>query len=385
MDTLVSKVLLLAIFCFLTVGLESFAEAQKADLEAHHFRIQDDALLLEKQRKKAEQKRKELEKNNAERATFDADVEKWESKCTTIFDGFDTEQGIPQGNYYSKLPFLNRARDKQIIVTWTNLYFLNLTANLVCSFVKLGIDNYLVIPMDADSTVFFQKNNIPYYWAPEYWNGTVSRHISWRHTKEQYQNMIHKKTAMVRDLLQLGLHVVVADADSVWLANPFHYIAAEPRCDVFWMTDTRSTFVEEDVGHVYLNGGFYLARSNPRTRNLLYRWAAMEKYLMWKEQSSLKRLLLQHMQGEYFMFGPPYQLARDDEYDLWLRLCILPPSEFVNGHLYFLGRFKQEMDEKGISQIVVHANAQGGSKQKKMKARDVWLLDDCIADSYLKL
>ena len=85
----------MAIFCFLTVGLESFAEAQKADLEAHHFRIQDDALLLEKQRKKAEQKRKELEKNNAERATFDADVEKWESKCTTIFDGFDTEQVSP--------------------------------------------------------------------------------------------------------------------------------------------------------------------------------------------------------------------------------------------------------------------------------------------------
>ena len=63
---------------------------------------------------------------------------------------------------------------------------------------------------------------------------------------------ILERTRMVRSILRLGFHVLLADVDAVWLSNPFLHMT-NPRVDIYAQLEPSG----------FLCGGFLYLRSTP--------------------------------------------------------------------------------------------------------------------------
>jgi len=104
----------------------------------------------------------------------------------------------------------------------------------------------------------------------------------------------------------MGYDVLSQDADVVWHVNPlpFFSLVQRQRVDIFWMYDGGNHFQQP----VYANGGFFVARSNTKTRRYFYEVSVGSEFSH-GQQRIMAPLLIHH----YFNHGLQISAAAGHE------------------------------------------------------------------------
>ncbi|XP_051138389.1 uncharacterized protein At1g28695-like [Andrographis paniculata] len=105
---------------------------------------------------------------------------------------------------------------------------------------------------------------------------------------EEFIRMMWRRTLFLGEVLQRGYNFIFTDMDVLWLRNPFPYLTTtEPELDLQISTDKyRSAYPR-------VNTGFYMIRSNNKTRALFHAWYARKDTSPGlKEQDVLQALML---------------------------------------------------------------------------------------------
>ena len=75
-----------------------------------------------------------------------------------------------------------------------------------------------------------------------------------------------RRLELLSDVLEMGFNVVLTDLDVIWFRDPFRHFSVNSDMTV----SCDKWFPEEDL--VSPNGGFWFARTNPRTREFFRFW-----------------------------------------------------------------------------------------------------------------
>lgn len=180
----------------------------------------------------------------------------------------------------------------------------------------------------------------------------------------QFTEIMWLKITCVFLVNNLGYDILFQDADLVWWRNPWPYFAARPDIDTFWMDDGART--SRFAPH-FPNTGYYLIRSNPRTRvlnnQLLGGYATV---LAWQSHQALVSQVLAEVQAS-----------------VGLTVHILDKELFPSGKQFHHNRpLFERIHAKEFTPFAFHMCWTAGKddKLKFLKAEGLWFLPDRHCD-----
>lgn len=202
---------------------------------------------------------------------------------------YEATSKLYQDNFLAKLPafskvpldilkFKRQAINSSILLTFSNYAYVEngVLHNFLCWYSNLNFPKrfagLVVIATDHHTYKAMRSLKVPVYYNAIFWRATKStilRNNSLPRTTEAYHSFIVRRTILIdRIRRETGLNVIHCDADVVLFRSPFSYLHSIlrklPRCDAIWSADLPRSNMNFAVSasFKYLNGGFYLVRSN---------------------------------------------------------------------------------------------------------------------------
>lgn len=328
-------------------------------------------------------------------------------------DPFVRHQMVDSGKLRLALGKMEPGRP--IMGTIANSGFEDLLQNWIKHVFRSSINNILVASLDADIHKVVTDMGVTSILL----NNRVRRE-DFRRDPEAFKHMGSLKTAFILSILEMGWDILMSDADVAWLRDPLHAVHAKGpmgRSDIMVSSDSISHLNdvesmkadpttdppgspiawyksasprgEELFGNVYdsdFNSGILFLRATPATLNLCRAWHDAMRTRgqsqgwdnLWGDQHALNLLL------HYGMF--PIKVVEPEDgsprhnHVFWafqgrLKLGILAPSEFCNGHVFFVQRIPQTL---GIDPYAVHNTFQfhySAGKVARFRENGLWLMD----------
>ena len=231
-------------------------------------------------------------------------------------------------------------RRKVVLLSTTNMGFLDFTHNLLESIRRLGALPYTVI-IAEDETVYKPLLNISGVKIVQADTNSSSGKLDFR--TPEYNKLVGKRPQHILNLLHQGYDVLYSDADTVWLQNPFPYFNG----------DEYDIFVQMDDQHVYCTGFIYY-RSNNKTMELMVK---MITYLMGEAYGK---------ENDQKVFNAIQGTMKD------LKLKSLNTSLFLSGENYFKEEWRREHPE--AKPVMLHNNFVVGHDKKvnRFKQLGMW-------------
>ncbi|KAJ9450485.1 hypothetical protein DIPPA_14170 [Diplonema papillatum] len=301
-------------------------------------------------------------------------------------------------------------RDNTLVVAFSNAAYLEegLVPNLVCSFQRLNVSNWVLVVTDAAAQA--EAKSLQFgdhvYWNPSYWKGTSASDLRTTYNStDEYLHFIQLRTKFARLLIehliasnknvpheQQVTRLVFTDGDTVWVHHPLHVIqqllgttpeaaASEPfdKCDGYVVNDIyNGAAATEKKMRVEPVGGFLVWNLGPRNeqkiRRLYQVWTDLMRCLGSREQPALHGALalLKAVAAR-----PWTELEQSSD---TLSLCVLPEYHFpTSAHLnmratnkgpmsnYLQDYHLKDLSSVGRSIVVAHSNL------KYKRNKQAWL------------
>eukprot|EP00884_Botryococcus_braunii_P011897 jgi/Botrbrau1/20708/Bobra.0058s0037.1 len=190
-----------------------------------------------------------------------------------------------------------------------------------------------------------------------------------------FHKMGREKINLIETFNNLGFHILVSDVDTVWLRNPYPYIAQYPEADVLTSSDNLMETSTDGKLEYWPRAG-----SAANIGIMLFRTTAIELAREWnKLLESDSKIWDQNAFNDLFRRGLRWNESRGDNlidgYDGKLKIGILPVAQFCSGHTFFTQRMNERL---GLDVYVVHATFQFSGtpgKRHRMRERLLWAPD----------
>lgn len=276
-------------------------------------------------------------------------------KSLELFHSFEVES---PGRYRKLRTLLGQQnRNHAVLVMMVNYGHMDLFRNWVRSCDDHGIDVRswaLVFTVDADAAAAVGELGFATYTDPASY-GVHGKEAVQQFGDAQFRSLMFQKTAVVKDALDLGYHVLYQDVDLVWLKDPFPYLS-DPQhryFDAQFMYDGPNTLHSP----LHVNTGFFWLKPTPASIRF---WSAvLMHYVLILESGSQQMVANKILTGHVFA---------------GLKLNILLEKDFANGHLFSL------RNTAGLPRdpYVIHCSWTGNLDHKINKYRfaGLWYLDN---------
>ncbi|EME47681.1 hypothetical protein DOTSEDRAFT_77920 [Dothistroma septosporum NZE10] len=302
--------------------------------------------------------------------------------------------------------FAKHAINGTLVIVPSNHGMLHWVENLLCSLEFTSFDTSKIIfwALDSDTKSYMTSNNRTAYHNPAFF--ATSNNENRKGNTAAYNRMMLERPKFYLDVLSVGLHILMLDADIVFWQSPLSMIPSTPQedVDIIYSTDARefyqdhNAFDDERRRGPYIppicNGIFWM-RSSAKTIAL---WSEMleifHKPWLWRprgfqdDQRGMD-VLLNDGRGQVM---PPYPdgieegivpTSPDAKSELGVNVQLLDQTEVVNGHL-LMNRNVQYMKnlaklrESGRDRIAAHFNwwTEELTKEEGAKRLGLYLLDD---------
>jgi hypothetical protein len=259
---------------------------------------------------------------------------------------------------HHKLGLLLRQLNQQnvVLMMMVNQGHLDLFRNWVRSCDDRGIEVRswtLVFTTDADAANGVEQLGFTSYTDP----------ISYGHQcKEavkvfgdlQFRSLMFQKTAIVKDVLDLGYRLLFQDVDLVWMKDPLPYFLT-PSCQRF---DARFMYDGQNKIHapLHVNTGFFWLNPTPKTIRF---WSAVLMNYDFIHSSGSQQMVVNQIIVGHLFKG--------------LKVNVLAENDFANGHLFTIKNTAKLPKDP----YVIHCSWTGNlqHKIKKLKLAGLWYLD----------
>lgn len=253
-----------------------------------------------------------------------------------------------------------------IIPLFSNYGFLPFLRNLLCSFHRLRVQNFIVIAMDNETCPALQKEGAGDAWSvaacvyPYLRSSTAvtsdTRVATYRSVN--FNRMVMQRPLWVRWLLEQGYSVIQCDLDIVWLHDPQPLLRSWRVAKTGRIPDM--VFQSEQA--YGLNGGFYFARPTNATLTFFAAWVerltAMIHLASFEEQHALNSALMRSKRG---LLPGGVVLLYDQ----------LHEQHFPNGKMWW--SYPWAVDKRVA--YIVHANWVKQQKKSRLLRDNLWFLE----------
>ena len=227
----------------------------------------------------------------------------------------------------------------------TNAGALPLTQNLLHTCFKHGISNILVVCLDAKAHRTLSRYPVTTF----YFHGKPSLEKTTLFGANRFRRITFLKMLFVSLALERGYDILFVDSDAVFLDDPYPHLDYD--CDLNIQSGSHSL---ERNGQLYVNTGFFFARSNASCISFfkrLLRYASLTR-LYTDDQSYFNTLLKRR--------------------PALLSVQILDLKKFPNGKIFW------EHQDQLIQPAMIHNNFAIGLREKisRFKVRGLWYLPE---------
>ncbi|XP_038044383.1 UDP-D-xylose:L-fucose alpha-1,3-D-xylosyltransferase MGP4-like [Patiria miniata] len=286
----------------------------------------------------------------------------WSRKCNSCVILKTAMINQATGNVYSKatsVPFASTERGQLsnctlqdilqrpgvVMLTTTNLGFLDMTMNMLASVRKVGICvnstiiaedekvyQYLHKKAEGDPTVHVVMTN----------SGLMQTGEVKRKNARTYFDLLKKRQGYFLSLLEVGIEVLFTDSDTFWFRDPFPYFQGDFDMS---MMDPRSPYPTRTSRAHYCAGFIYMKPTNV-TLLFVKEWIRSLKGKNIMDQIEMNRLLqadkpvhvnIQPLDIKLFPPGPPFYefLAKNASYS-----AVVMHAASIHGHDEKVRKFK---------------------------------------------
>lgn len=277
---------------------------------------------------------------------------------------------------------LKTSKDELLLVTWSNYALLDFVLNWVSHAVDNGMDNYLVGAMDERLARDLHARGIQFfvmYDANETHTGLGHDHLAWG--SESFHKMGRQKITLAKTFMDMGVSILLIDADFVLLRNVVDYVNRYPEANLLVSSDhLMSTLEPGDDGlelveraQSPMNIGLMLFRYSPEMQKFVSEWLDMilkdDKY--W-DQNAFNDLARRGWDPHSRRHPQNTRLARGWDGNIYFG--VLPVSTFGSGHTFFVQRM---YEVQKLQPYAVHATYQfGGNRGKRHRMREAMIFKD---------
>ncbi|XP_078446080.1 arabinosyltransferase XEG113-like [Wolffia australiana] len=266
----------------------------------------------------------------------------------------------------------HRVKDNIIVVTFGNYGFMDFILNWVKHLTDLNVTNLLVGAMDVKLLEALYWKGVPVY---DMGSQMIIADVGWG--SAEFNKMGREKVLLINSFLPFGYELLVCDTDTVWLKNPFSYLARFPEADILSSTDSLVPTVTDDSLEDWellvrgaLNIGIFHWRPTNSTMKMAKKWKdlLLSDDKIW-DQNGFNNLI-------YEVYGPSVEGNNGlvHAFDGKLKLGILPVSIFCSGHTYFVQALHEQLRLQPYS---VHTSFElGGTPGKRHRLREALLFYD---------
>ena len=273
-----------------------------------------------------------------------------------------------------------------VIVGFANMGYSKFALNWVLSMRHVGIENYVLVALDARAHAYFVRLGVPcLLWPVLSAPPAESQH----HQSAGFRDMMHIRLRAVLALLRGGLDVWLTDVDAVFNNDPFPFVSAEVLGSHAAALAYDTPFLPKGRNSplMVMAGFFFLRRcalppdgpANSAAGRGVGAGAAAGagagRELVFAENCDLLSDTLLHAEAhpdkhDQFSFNAALAEREKRGYEYTL----LDPLLFCNGALYFAERAPQML---GLRAVVVQNNHITGAQSKQHRFREhlLWYLD----------
>jgi len=223
-----------------------------------------------------------------------------------------------------------------------------------------GIDvrpRTVVFPMDPQADSVARRLGYATFFDPESY-GDFQQRSEVKFGDGQWVDCLFMKSAVLDDMLAMGVDVLFQDADVIWRRNPIPYLQAKANLEC-WDFMFQKGGINAIFQPLYYNSGFVYARSNEFSR------------LTWERVLDNQCYCYVYRSQQV-----PVNIVMNAFRERGLRTCALEESLFVNGHLVPVEP-KPDAGELHPQAFVIHFNWNDGlaTKLDRLSDNGVWYPD----------
>mmetsp|Transcript_17364 Transcript_17364/g.37489 ORF Transcript_17364/g.37489 Transcript_17364/m.37489 type:complete len:686 (-) Transcript_17364:496-2553(-) len=260
-------------------------------------------------------------------------------------------------------------QDGYLVVTWANFHYQDFVRTWVAHVKNVGITGYIVGAMDDEllKMLIDMKYN-----CFSMKSGLTLGDFGWG--SKTFAKMGREKIRLVSIFLKLGVNVVIADVDVLWLRNPLPYFSKYQEADILTSSDHLDNTVPDEslekwpVAASAANIGIMLFRE--KSLDFVEEWIKIIEAdeTVW-DQNAFNDLF---RRGNVVLKDDPKNLFLG--YDGKVKMGILPVSVFCSGHTFFTQQLWKKLNLKPYA---VHATFQfSGTPGKRNRMREFMLFED---------
>ena len=251
-----------------------------------------------------------------------------------------------------------------IVISLANYGFLPMVKNWLYFIKKAGIENYVIFSLDKQIYGALEELNANTILL-EHGKDLPKESQAFRSTG--YNDIIHLKPAIVRDLLAMGINVLLSDADVVWVQNPIPNLK-QGGFDIQIQIGERARFPNEEGAEIknnWCNTGFFYVKSNEKTIRLFeMTLQGIEKYLRGEDKEAEEH---PRNKSDEFFFNFAIR-----KHGGGLKVNFLNRQLFPTGVSLNPGQF-EKFKRLNIELIVIHANCIRTMEEKIERLKNVGL------------
>eukprot|EP00271_Cylindrocystis_brebissonii_P020208 TRINITY_DN660_c0_g1_i1.p1 TRINITY_DN660_c0_g1~~TRINITY_DN660_c0_g1_i1.p1 ORF type:complete len:1113 (+),score=203.35 TRINITY_DN660_c0_g1_i1:335-3673(+) len=257
-------------------------------------------------------------------------------------------------------------RDGALVGVMVSPGYDDMLTNWLCYAKELALQNFFLITQDGAQAERLRQRGLAVYLAG------VERHGKQAGAPLDYGSVAYKKfilarTAAIGEILHAGYHVLLADVDAVWFADPFPHFK-EPKVDMFAQLEERGNPC----------GGFLYLLSTPTVLSIWDLITAMfTEHVSWLEAHPSKKHPTEYaafLQGQKHNHEQKFLEDILQQGRHHVRLRGLDPLLFINGRDYF---DHKDAQMEGIVPVMIHNNYIVGKANKthRFQIKGMWRVD----------
>jgi hypothetical protein len=269
---------------------------------------------------------------------------------------YTLEKERPKRQHKLGLLLSQQNQQNVVLVMMVNQGHLDVFRNWVRSCDDRGIEVRswtLVFTVDADAAQSVEQLGFTSYTDPVSY-GDQNKEAVKAFGDLQFRALMFQKTAIVKDVLDLGYRLLFQDVDVVWMKDPLPYFLT-PSYQRF---DARFMYDGQNKMHapLHVNTGFFWLNPTPKTIRF---WnAVLMHYDLILASGSQQKVVNQIIVGHLFK---------------GLKVNILPEKDFANGHLFSIRSTVRLPKDPYVIHCSWTHNIE--HKIKKYKFAGLWYLD----------
>lgn len=275
----------------------------------------------------------------------------------------------------------NSSRVVTLTFANSNYFGTHFVQNLVCSFHRSNVTNWVVVVMDQRAASQARRANITHvHFDREYWSDVKPGRLRNGTTvTTDYARMIQLRTNFIRTLLHTykDLDIVTTDGDTTLTTRPWETIPfgrGDTNCSVFLGNSLEVGASTTLTKKFSPSCGFMMLHNSGATRQLYDAWFEDEISRGEKEQKSLSRVL-KRINHDVTIKQLSWNQTHPWDQDK-LHLCVLDRRRFPEYKYVFKRRYRTR--HGSLDNVVLfHPNSGDKGRKKVHLFRSVgqWLLD----------